>query len=187
LAPCISATLSADGNALVVNELTYGDQLGTYSLKVKTSTFRVFRRYRDPNADRRVNGPNRYWGDASWEVAFTIGSPPFVSCPYTLVTDDAEYLVLLGDGEPVALSIYRRDERLRPTGSVGPPGGVLVRKVASSDLSPEVPVPPVWTDETPEWFSSGTFSFSADQRTLIFTTSVGKRLQISLSTGNVQR
>jgi hypothetical protein len=186
--PCISATLSANGNALVVNELAYGDWVGM-GRKVDTSTYRVFRSYRDPNSGLRVNGPDKYWAGAFWEVVFTAkdrGSA-LNFCSYALVTDDAQYLVLVGaDINPAALSIYRRDDGMRPSGSIGPPGGVLVRQILLSDLSPEVKVPMMMTDHTSQWFSSGTFSFSDNERTLIFTTTDGKRLHINLLTGEVQ-
>jgi hypothetical protein len=43
-------------------------------------------------------------------VVFTSsGKTPLIACPYTLVTDDGEFLVLIGDFfGPAALSIYRR-------------------------------------------------------------------------------
>ena len=185
--PCISATLSANGNVLVLNELTLSGRVGDIQ-KVESSTFWVFRStYRDLNNGLRVNGPNKYWAYPFWEMVFTTKDGKSPVCSYALVTDDAEYLVLIGiNVNYAALSIYRRDDGMRPTGSVGPPSGVLVRQVLLSDLSPEVKVPQLMTDHTPQWFAGGAFSFSADGRTLIFTTSDGKRLQISLATGDIQ-
>ena len=183
LPPCIRATLSANGNALVVNDLTFDDPDETHVRKIETSTFRVFRSYRDLNYGLRVNGPNKYWADPYWEVVFTRdGNPPMIACPYALVTENAQYLVLVGTNfTSTALSIYRRDDSSRV-----PNRGVLVRQVPSSDLFPEIKRPEISTDHTPQWFAGGTFSFSADERTLIFTMSDGKRLQISLLTGDVQ-
>ena len=189
LLPCLRATLSPRGNALVLNDLTFNDPDESHARKIETSTYRIFRRYRDLNYRLRLEGPDQYWAEPYWQVTFTnSGTSPLNACSYTLVTGDVEYLVLIGmDNDRTALSIYHPDHAPRATGSVGPPGGVLVRQVPLSDLAPEVTTPQTITDDTPQWFAGGTFSFSADERTLIYTTRTGKKLQISLLTGEVQR
>jgi hypothetical protein len=173
----------------VVNELTYDDQDESHARYPRTSTFRVFRRYVDLNEGLRLNGPNTYWADPLWSVVFAnSGKPHLIACPYTLVTDDGEYLVLVGSFfEQAALSIYRRrDHPGQSFGGPGPDHGVLVRQIPLLDLWPPEHIPEIITDHTPQWFASGTFEFSSDNRTLIHKTRWGKILQISLVTGEIK-
>ena len=89
LPPCIAATLSANNNILVVNDLAYDDPDETHARIPRTSTFRVLQRYVDINERLRLSGPNAYWADSLWSVVFTSnGKTPLIACPYTLVTDD---------------------------------------------------------------------------------------------------
>jgi hypothetical protein len=167
----------------VVNDLTYDDQVR----HIQTSTFRVLHRYVDPNEGLRLDGPDAYWTNQLWSVVFTSTDKPFYppSCPYTLVTDDGEFLILVGPDAP-ALSIYRR--RLHPGQPIGDPGpdhGVMVRQIALSDLLPPEHIPTMFTDHTPQWYGGGTFAFSPDNRTLIHKTRWGNTLQISLVTGAI--
>jgi hypothetical protein len=189
LRSCISATLSANSNILVVNDLTYDDPDETHARMPRTSTFRVLRRYVDPNLGVRLNGPDAYWADSLWSVVFTSSGKTLpTACPYTLVTDDGEFLVLIGDFfGPAALSIYRRrDHPGLPFGGPGADHGVLIRQIPLLDLWPPEHIPGTITDHTPQWFASGTFVFSPDNRTLIHKTRWGKTLLISLVTGETK-
>jgi hypothetical protein len=187
--PCIDATLSANGSILVVNDLTFDDPDESHVRHVTGSTFRVLRRYVDLNEYLRMNGPNTHFAGPMWSVVLTNGyREPMMGCPYTLVTDDGEYLVLVGGAAAFGdvLSIYRR--RDHPGGSFGGPGpdhGVLVRRIPLSELWKPEQIPQMRTDHTPTWFASGTFAFSADNRTLIHKTRWGRTLQIDLETGKV--
>jgi len=161
--PCIAATLSANNNILVVNDLVYDDPDETHARRPRTSTFRVLQRYVDINEGLRMNGPNAYWAGFLWSVVFTSdGKTPLISCRYTLVTDDGEFLVLIGDFfGPVALSIYRRrDHPGLPFGGPGPDHSVLIRQIPLLDLWPPEHIPRMINDHTPLWFASGTFVFS---------------------------
>jgi hypothetical protein len=190
LAPCVMATLSANGKILVVNELLLDPpEMPAGGQRVRSSSFLVYRRYVDPNDGLRVNGPDAYWANPLWSVVFD-GSdkPPLVTCPYTLVTDDGEYLIFVENYGfyQTALRIYRRrDHPGQLRGGSGPDHGVLVRDVPLSELWPAEGFPMVITDETPHWYAGGTFAFSADNRTLIHKTRWGKTLKIELSTGAV--
>ncbi|HEY6414059.1 MAG TPA: hypothetical protein VIX42_10245 [Edaphobacter sp.] len=119
-----------------------------------------------------------------WSLVFENSGRPVVSCPYTLVTDDGEFLVLVHAGlwANNALSIYRR-QRL-PGESFGG-HGVLVREIPLSELWPADRIQHSITDEGPEWFAGETFAFSADNRTLIHKTRWGQTLSIDLLTGKV--
>jgi hypothetical protein len=189
LMPCITATLSANSRILVLNELTYDAPDRTYPQDPRTSTFRVLRREVDSNEGLRLNGPDTYWADALWSVAFT-NRDRLIACPYALVTDDAEYLILVVGGanpEGAALSIYRRrDHPGQPRGGSGPDHGVLVREIPLHDLWPPEQIPKMINDATPQWFAGGSFSFTSDDRTLIYKTRWGKTLLIDLVTGEIK-
>ena len=188
LPPCITATLSANNNILVLNDLAYDDPDETHVRRPRTSTFRVLPRYVERNEGLRVNGPDAYWADSLWSVVFTSGDKtPMTFCPYTFVTGDGEFLVLIGEFiGPAALSIYRRrDHPGLPLGGPGPDHGVLIRRIPLLDIWPQERVPAIITDHTPLWFASGTFMFSPDNRTLIHKTRWGNTIEISLETGQV--
>jgi hypothetical protein len=173
-----------------VNDLTYDDPDETHARIPRTSTFRVLRRYVEINEGLRLNGHNAYWAGSLWSVVFTSsGKTSLIACPYTLVTDDGEFLVLVSGGflGSDALKIYRRREhpgqrRVSPD----PDHGVLVRQVPLSDLWPTERIEHFITDATPQWFAGGMFGFSADNRTLIHKTRWGKTLEISLVTGEIK-
>lgn len=137
-----------------------------------------------------MNGPDVHFAGPIWSVVLTKSDrEPMMGCPYSLVTDDGEYLALVGGAMAFGdiLSIYRR--RDHPGGSSGGPGpdhGVLVRRVPLSDLWTPEQIPQMVTDHTPSWFASGTFAFSADNRTLIHKTRWGRTFQINLETGFVK-
>lgn len=189
LLPCIAATLSAHGRVLVINDLTFDDPDETHVRTIKTSTFRVIRRYVDPNEGLRLNGPDNYWADTLWKVVLINDHrSEFSACHYTLVTDDGEYLVLVGTQiGPAALTIYRRrDHPGQPLGGPGPDHGVLIRQIAWTDLWPSEHAPEMFTDETPEWFAGGSFAFSANDTALLYKKSSGKSFQVDLATGSVE-
>lgn len=188
LRACIRATLSANGKILVVNDLTFDDPDESHARRPTMSTFRVLSRYVDINEPRRMKGPNTYWDmNSLWSLVLAdYDQEP--TCPYTLVTNDGEYLILVGGGFRLdtALSIYhRRDHPGQPFGGPGPDHGVLVKRILLAELWPPEKLPDGMTDNTPEWFAGGTFSFSADDRTLIHTTQWGTTFHISLETGKV--
>ncbi len=182
---CVVATMSANNNILVVNDVEYDHEDQGH---LRSSTFGVLSRYVDPNEGNRLNGPNTYWALPLWSLVFTNeDKPSSIACPYTLVTDDGEYLVLMGGfyGE-AALSIYRRrDHPGQPFGGPGPDHAVIVRHIPLRELWPPERIPQAIDDHTPQWFSSGTFSFSPDNQTLIHKTRWGTTLKISLQTGEV--
>jgi hypothetical protein len=186
--PCIAATLSTNGSILVVNQLTFDDPNDTFGRRPLSSTFLVLRHYVEINEGLRLNGPNSYWSDPLWSVVIKNSGNPPVACPYTLVTDDGEYLILVGSalGQDDALAIYRRrDHPGHPFGGPGPDHGLLVRHIPLRDLWPPEHISGEWNDHTPQWFATGTFAFSPDNRTLIHKTRWGQTLQISLETGAV--
>jgi|GEM_PF-2151571 len=188
LAPCIRATLSAHGKILVVNDLTFSDPDESHARRPTISTFQVLRQSGDGSDRFRMNGPNAYWDTNSlWSLVLTHNDQDPI-CPYLLVTDDGAYLILISGGAQfeTALSIYRRrDYPDRPHVSLGPDHGMLIKRIPLSDLWPPQKVPTGITDHTAPWSSGGTFSFSADDRTLIHTTRWGTTFHINLETGAI--
>ncbi len=192
--PCLPAALSANGNILVLNDRTYDDPDETHVRHVKTSTYRIIRKYVDLNYGLRLNGPETYFADPLWEVVFPDhGKPPFLDCGYTLVTDDGEYLVFVHDSWMLkpGLSIFRRrDHPGQPFGGPGPDHGVLIRDITLPEYLPRSKDNPsfiVMTDHTPQWYAGGHFAFSPDNQTLTFTDKAGASLQFTLATGAIHR
>ena len=192
--PCLTATLSANGNILVMNDRTYDDPDQTHARRAVTSTYRVLRKYIDLNFGLRLDGPDAYFADPLWEVVFTNnGKAPFLDCGYTLVTNDAEYLVFVHDSwmfKP-GLSIFRRrDHPGQSFGGPGPDHGVLIRDIDLPEYLPRSKDDPsliIMTDHTPQWYAGGHFAFSPDNQTLIYTDHSGVSLRFTLATGSVDR
>ena len=188
--PCIEATLSANGRVLVANQLTYDNPDENHDRHITGSTFRVLRQYVDLNEHLRLNGPDVYWTGAIWSLVFSNRDRQIIGpCPYTLVTDDAEYLVLIGGAfdSRTVLSIYRRrDHPGQPFGGSGPDHGVHVRDIQLSELWAASQLPGNVTDHSPTWYAYGTFAFSPDNHFLIHKTRWGKTFNISLQDGAVR-
>ncbi len=114
--PCVGATLSANKQVLVVNHLTFDDPDETHVRKVASSTFSILRLVNELNIGLKMTGPDTYWQQSElgplWSVPFrSIKAPGFMACPYALVTDDAEFLILLENfPSETAFRIYRRRE-----------------------------------------------------------------------------
>lgn len=149
----------------------------------------MLRRYADPNEGLRLNGPDTHFANTIWSVVLTNNDPKYmIACPFTLVTNDGEYLVLFGRAFDFrnALSIYRRrDHPGQPFGGPGPDHGVLIRQIPLSDFWAPEHFPVMITDHTPAWFASGTFEFSSNNRILFHKTRWGGSFQICLADGKV--
>lgn len=189
---CVAATLSANRNALVINDLTVEGPEG-FPQKVIGSVFRIFKQLEEPTAGLRITGPDTYWRSGPlWSVQFpNQETSSIIACPYVLVTDDAEFLVLVMDQpSSTALRIYRRREHLgQPRIERGPDNGVLIRAIPLDEIIP----PPSsvlergFTDHTPQWYSKGDFTFLADNRTLLYRDKVAGTVRIDLATGGLSK
>jgi hypothetical protein len=188
------ATLSRNGQVLVTCEMTFDGTDETQPRKVTSSTVAVHTQpVREVNGGLRVNGPNTYWDYqpllTTWSVHLPFaGSPGIGGCPYMLVTDDAEYLLLFQSyaGKGAILLLRRRDHPGQPRVDRGYNSGVLVREIPVDEVDP-LPVTELgrmMTDHTPQWYSHGTFSFSPDNRTLLYN-KVSGSIRIELATGIV--
>jgi hypothetical protein len=178
-------------HVLVTNDFTSDDPDETNVRKVTRSVFRVFQEVKEPNAGTRITGPDSYWRfGPEWSVRFpSEESPEIITCPYVLVTDDAEFLVLIMNlPAKTALRIYRRREHpgQRIVGT-GPDTGVLIKAISLDEIIP----PPSSvlakniTDHTPQWYANGDFTFFKDNRTLVYRDKMAGSVRIDLATGTI--
>jgi hypothetical protein len=128
-------------------------------------------------------------GEPGWSVSLPSGERFNVFfCPLPLITDDGNYLVLLGNTSAggSALRIYRRPKQSSTE-------GVLVRQIDLREIWPEDKWPAANEKydmnelRQPEWFKGGKFSFSPDCRNLIYGTRWGTTVHINLANGAVFR
>lgn len=174
--------------------MTFDGNDETQARKVTSSTFAVHTQpLREINGGLRLSGPNTYWDYqpllTTWSVYLpSTESPGIVGCPYMLVTDDAEYLLLLRSYafHGAILLFRRRDHPGQPRVGRGYNSGVLVREISVDEVDPRpnTVLGRTMTDHTPQWYSHGTFSFSSDNRTLFYNKASGS-VRIDLSTGVV--
>jgi len=188
------AALSRNGQVLVTCEMTFDRNGETKARKVASSTFAVHTQpLREMNGGLHLSGPNTYWDYqpllTTWSVHLpSTESPGIVGCPYILVTDDAEYLLLLQSYaiHGAILLFRRRDHQGQSRAGWSYNSGVLVREIPVDEVDP----PPTtvfgrtMTDHTPQWYSHGTFGFSPDNRTLFYNKASGS-VRIDLATGVV--
>ena len=171
LDPCFRAVSSASGSFLVITDAEYPHELPASAtratLNVVTGTV------------HSAFSSNTYWDGPSWRVIFMKGDSFLSGCPLSLISDDGEFLVLVGAGYwGAALRIYHATKQERE--------GALVRDIELKEIWPsDKQQPTVFTDGTPHWFDGGTFKFSSDSRFLIHKTRWGNIVRIRLSDGSV--
>ena len=189
------AALSENGQVLATCEMTFDGSDETQPRKVTSSTFSVnIQPIREVNAGLRVNGPNTYWDYqpllTTWRVHLPSAQfPAIVGCPYMLVTNDGEYLLLLQSYavQKAILLFRRRDHPGQPSdGSYNV--GVLIREIPVDEVDPlpSSALGRMMTDHSPQWYSKGIFSFSKDNRTLSYS-KVSGSIEIDLVTGRVRQ
>ena len=178
LAPCIRAVGSASGSFLVITDAEFPHALPATADRV---TLQVVPKETFVNdANHKVASPNTYWNGydwRGWSVLLTKGDTFMSSCPVSLITDDGEFLVLLGWGLNSAMRIYRRPDQGR--------NGVPVRDIALKEIWPPEKLQVGATDETRDWFAGSTFDFSSNSRILIDKTRWGNTVRIHLTDGSV--
>jgi hypothetical protein len=108
-----------------------------------------------------------------------------------LVTNDAEFLVLLENSPArIAMRIYRRREHPgQPLIDKAPDHGVLIRAVPLNEIQPAAssPLQMTFTDHTPQWYSHGDWTFTTDNKTLVFRGKTFGTVHIDLATGAVSK
>jgi len=186
--PCITAAQSANGKILVTDTLSFDDPDETHARKITGSVYQVYRRSFEPNDYLRLNGPDSYWADPFWKVeTHETRTSSATACRYLLVPDDGEYLIVVGQTPmPDALTIYRHRSHDPALGPLTSQQGMMVREITHAELWPSDPRDLMYTDHSPMWFADGHFSFSSDQKRLLFQDKLGRRVEIELASGSIQ-
>jgi|HubBroStandDraft_4_1064222.scaffolds.fasta_scaffold71198_1 hypothetical protein len=153
LAPCIRAVGSASGSFLVITDAECPHALPAMADRVTLQVVPKETFVNDMN--HKLAAPNTYWNGYSWRgwgVQLGKGGAFMSSCAVSLVTDDGEFLILLG-GLNSAMRIYRRPEQGH--------SGLPVRDIALKEISPpeKLQERSFITDETSDWFEGSTFDF----------------------------
>jgi hypothetical protein len=188
--PCLHAASSKNGNFLVLiqAENTSGTR------QIRQWSFEVFPKEDFINAKDRLDAQGTYWTDwMRWSVLLNIDPHTLSLCPFPLITDDGEFLVILHvgpafSGDPV-LEIYRkRDHQGDPVGE-GPDHGVFIKTIILNEIWPpdKAEAATMFTDESPEWYSGGTFEFTSDCRQLIHKTRWCNTVRIHLKDGSISQ
>jgi len=187
LFPCPTAVNSVHGNAIAIAHNTSEWHAG--SGKLLSVRFTVMRKMNFVNDSQKISAPVIYWGDWPWAVVLDMNNQAdgsFSSCAVPLVTDDAQFLILLATGPAFnsVLRVYREgdsSDRMQD----GTVKGVLVRDIKLEELWPATKIDPirVWTDHTLEWFAGGSFDFAPGNLQLIHKTRWGSTVRINLPDG----
>ncbi|MGB7848106.1 MAG: hypothetical protein WBL63_21020 [Candidatus Acidiferrum sp.] len=189
LFPCPTAVNSVHGNAIAIaHNIT---EWHTGSGKLLSVQFTVMTKMNFVNDSQKISAPVIYWGDWPWAVVLNMNNQAdgsFSSCAVPLVTDEAQFLILLATGPAFnsVLRVYRKgdsSDRMQD----GTVKGVLVRDIKLEELWPATRIDPggVWTDHTPEWFAGGSFDFAPGNLQLIHKTRWGSTVRINLPDGKV--
>ena len=163
-------------------------------MKVKQVSLEVFQREHFINAKDRFATKGTVWTDwARWSIVLpSIPMHNEPECPLPLITNDVEFMVLLHVGavfspEDVVLQVLRWDHHWNPNELTGY-HGMLVKEIHLREVWSPLEIANntgVWTDESLEWFSGGTFEFSSDCHYLTHKPRWGSTVQVSLEGGSV--
>jgi hypothetical protein len=141
------------------------------------------------NDSQKISAPVIYWRDWPWAVVLDMNNVAdrLYDCAVPLVTDDAQFLILLATGPAFnsALRVYRKGDYSSDRTQDGTVKGVLVRDIKLEELWPATKIDRsgLWTDHTPEWFAGGSFDFTPGNLQLIHKTRWGSTVRIYLPDG----
>ena len=186
LFPCPTAVNSVHGNAIAIARKTIEWHGGIG--KLLSAQFTVMMKTDFVNDSQKISAPVTYWGDWPWAVVLDMNNPAdriAYSCAVPLVTDDAQFLILLATGAVFdsALRVYRKGDYSSEPMEDGTVKGVLVRDIKLEELWPAAKIDGIWTDHTPEWFAGGSFDFAPGNLQLIHKTRWGSTVRINLPDG----
>ncbi len=192
---CVKAASSGNGNFLVITQTQFEPGGPNMSRTAREVTLEVFPNEAFIGLKDVVATPARYWTDwVQWSVVLNSSNMrPLSPCPLALVTDDGGFLILVGtDADSWALQIYRRRDHPGDPLREGRDHGVFIRAIPLKELWPaeklrESESVMIRTDETPQWFAGGNFSFSPDSRQLIYKTQWRTAVRINLADGSVSK
>ena len=187
---CPTAVTSVHGNAISIahNTIEWHGRSG----ELLSVQFTVMGKMNFVNDFQKISAPVIfYWRDWPWAVVLDMNNQAdriFYSCAVPLVTDDAQFLILLATGPAFssALRVYRKGDSSDPMQD-GTVKGVLVRDIKLEELWPARTIDPSrgWSDNTPEWFAGGSFDFAPGNLQLIHKTRWGSTVRINLPDGKV--
>jgi hypothetical protein len=196
LFPCPTAVNSVHGNAIAIARKTIEWHAGIG--KLLSVQFTVMMKTDFVNESQKTSAPVTYWGDWPWAVVLDMNNQAdriFYSCAVPLVTDDAQFLILLATGPVLdsALRVYHKGDYSTERIQDGTVKGVLVRDIKLEELWPATKIDSsrIWTDHTPEWFAGGSFDFAPEipfrppDLQLIHKTRWGNTVRINLRDGKV--
>jgi len=152
LISCVRAARSSNDGAFVIFE----EQLGPIKdrppeeHRVLRMTYEIFplRGQEFNYPENKLTVPMTFWEDstAPWEVVFEPNDGrPLPACPIPIVSNDAEYLILLAQDQraapdSIAMQIYKRPSQTQ-LGTEWAPRGNLVRTLTLKELWPGIQVP----------------------------------------------
>jgi hypothetical protein len=181
------AAASHDGRFLIVLEEETEPKKDEPGVNQTTRiTMNIF-----PQEDFQVTTPMTFWAN-SGPLWTTVLEPSKIKslpdCPIPLISDNAEYIVLLliiDDFDPrnKVMQIYRRPSNTVPRGN-----GVFVKELTLGEIWPEHKFQNEGMNTgTPLWFEGGTFDWGKNSYSLIYKTQWGDSIRIDLNTGSFSK
>ncbi len=189
---CTKAASSGNGNYLVITQTEFEPGASKVVRTARRVTLEVLPTQVMVHAEDVIRAPGMRWADSlQWSLILNSHNMhPLSPCPPVLITDDGEFLVLMGRlTDSWALQIYRRRDHPGEPAKKGPDHGVFIKTIPLKALWPRDKYDEwehaIHTDESPEWFAQGSFNFSPESRQLIHKTQWGTTARILLMTGAV--
>jgi hypothetical protein len=186
---CVKVARSEHGRSVVVSDTQWESvNNSTDVIKPTRVTFRIFGELGNYSVGK-LNAPMTFWRDSPmWTV--TLDGDRDEDCPIPLLSDGAEYLVLLSQTgflltpQRIVMRIYKKPSWTAPEGEQG--RGVPVKELTLKDLLPGRQISQnVGGERTPEWFEEGAFNWGRDNHSLLFKSGSGDSVSIDLLTGSV--
>jgi hypothetical protein len=189
---CTKAASSGNGNYLVITQTEFEPSASSIARKARRVTLEIVVSEVIVYGKNTIPGPGTRWLDTvEWSVILNSHHMrPLSACPLVLITNDGEFLVLVGKTtDSWALQVYRRRDHPGEPAKKGRDHGVFIKAIPLKDLWPRDEFDEwenaIHTDQSPEWFAQGTFSFSPDSRQLIYKTQWSTVARIDLASGGV--
>jgi hypothetical protein len=191
---CMKAASSGNGSYLVIAQTEFEQAASEVAKTPRQVTLEILPAEGTIQVKDMVSAPGMRWSNwPQWSVILNSHSMhPLSPCPLALITDNGEFLVLVGKvTDTWALRVYRRRDHPGESAKKGEDHGVFIKAISLKELWPREKIDEwehaVHSDESPEWFAQGSFSFSPESRQLIYKTQWGTAAHIYLPTGVVSK
>ncbi len=187
---CVKVARSEHGRSVAVSDMQWEPvNNSTSAVKATRVTVRIYGEMEKLWRVGKLNAPMTFWGDSPmWTV--TLDGDRVEACPIPLLSDGAEYLVLLSQTgfvatpQQIVMRIFKAPSRTGPESEWG--RGVVVKELTLKDLFPGRPTSQdVGGERTAEWFDEGAFTWGRDNHSLLYKSGSGDGLSIDLLTGSV--